>query len=348
VRLIERVWRGEDNLSHAARLALVPLAMAYRGATAARSWMYARGILSATSSAIPVVSIGNLSVGGTGKTPFAAWLASEIEKRGARPAIVLRGYGGDENIVHARLNPRLIVVIDPDRTRGIATAAKQGATVAVLDDAFQHLAAARNFDVVLVSAEQWSRPLHLLPAGPWREPLASLRRASLVVVTRKMAADAKVTELRAEISRVAPAVPQAVVRFRLGDLVRVTVAGSAAASMPLSAIAGHPVTAVAGIADPQAFFAQLLGAGAGVAAVPFPDHHQFGPSDVATIVAAGGAKDAIVVCTLKDAVKLAGFWPASAPPLWYVSQALEIESGVKSLGNLLDNLSPKRASNTVD
>jgi len=339
LRLIERIWRGDDALSRAARAALLPAEGAYRAATAARGWMYERSLLRVHRSAIPVVSVGNLSVGGTGKTPFAAWMASELARRGARPAVVLRGYGGDEPLVHARLNPEIPVIIESRRTAGIARAAQIGATVAVLDDAFQHRSAEREIDIVLVAAEQWGRRLHILPAGPWREPLSALNRASLVVITRKTANASRIMEIRDAVARAAPVVPQAVVRFTLSEL-RSEAMGGEKKALPLSALANHPVVAIAGVADPAAFFEQLTQAGAMVTPFSFPDHYQYSALDVERILATVGASDAMVVCTLKDAVKLAPKWPATARPLWYVSQTLEVESGGEAIDQMISRLAP--------
>jgi tetraacyldisaccharide 4'-kinase len=340
LRVIERIWRGDDAFSRAARVALLPIEVVYRVATAARGWMYERSLLHVHHSSIPVVSVGNLSVGGTGKTPFTAWLASELARRGAHPAVVLRGYGGDEPLVHARLNREIPVIIEPRRARGVARAAEIGATVAVLDDAFQHRAAKREIDIALLAAEQWGGRLHLLPAGPWREPLSALNRASLVVITRKDADSSRVTEMRAAISRVAPGVPQAVVRFTLSEL-RGATAGNNQQTLPLSVLQNRPVVAIAGIADPDAFFHQLTEAGATVTPFGFPDHHRYSVLDVERVLTTVRAGDAMVVCTLKDAVKLASIWPATARALWYVLQALEIESGGEALAEMISQLAPK-------
>lgn len=336
MRLIERIWRGDDPFSRAARIALFPMETGYRVATAARGWMYEHDILSVESSAIPVISVGNLSVGGTGKTPFTSWIATELARRGHRPAIILRGYGGDEVLVHQRLNPNIPVIVDPRRASGIASAAKSGATVAVLDDAFQHRAAAREVDIALLAAEQWGSGFRLLPAGPWREPLSAVRRASLVVITRKTADSARVTAVQNAIAREAPSLPRAVVKFSLKELRAVSDGGKDV--LPLAAMEGKSVTAIAGVADPDPFFNQLAEYGATVVPHPFPDHHEYSTHDIERVLATSGARDALVVCTLKDAVKLASIWPASAPPLWYVLQALQIESGEEALSEMLSRI----------
>jgi len=337
LRLIERIWRGRDPISRAARVALLPFEVGYRGITAARGWMYDHDFFATEASTIPVISVGNLSVGGTGKTPFTAWIASELLRRGQRPAVVLRGYGGDEVLVHQRLNPEIPVIVDARRASGIARAAQTGATVAVLDDAFQHRAAAREIDIALVAAEQWRDwgSHRLLPAGPWREPLSALRRASLVVITRKTADSSRVTAAHDAISRAAPQVPQLIVQFSLGDL---RSAANNQERMPLSTIEARLVFAIAGIAEPNLFFDQLTQHGALVVPRPFPDHHNYSSDDIDHVMATSGARDALVVCTLKDAVKLASIWPASAPPLWYVLQALDVESGEETLAEMLSRI----------
>jgi len=220
------------------------------------------------------------------------------------------------------------------RARGVRRAAELGATVAVLDDAFQHRAASRSADIVLISADQWDGHVRMLPAGPWREPLTSLRRASLAVITRKTADDSSVARLHDAIRNAAPLVPQGVVRFTLGGL-RNAREGIDAETLPLDTLNGRSVTAIAGIADPGAFFRQLEDAGAPVARFSFPDHHDFSEADMASVLRTIRDRDAIVVCTLKDAVKLAPMWPATAPPLWYVSQTLTVENGADALENLL-------------
>lgn len=322
-RALERVWFGHGALASAARLALAPLELAYAGGMALRGALYDAGLLAAHVPPLPAVSVGNLTVGGTGKTPVAAWLAAELAARGAHPAIVLRGYGDDEPLVHRQLNPHVPVITSPDRLAGIARAAARGADLAVLDDAFQHRRARRVVDVVLVSADRWTERRRLLPAGPWREPLGALRRATLAVVTRKARGRDAAEAVRAALARVAPAVPCATLHLALGPL---RCATGEDEEVPVAALAGEPVLAIAAVGDPGAFVAQLTEAGARVRLEAFPDHHRYTPIDAARLAraAAGGSRP---VCTLKDAVKLAPHWPREAPPLWYVSQHIFVDSG---------------------
>src|SRR3989442_2969429 len=135
----------------------------------------------------PAVAVGNGAVGGAGKTPVAAWIAGFYAGRGRTPAVLLRGYGGDEPKVHERLVPGAVVVADPDRVAGAARALAAGADVIVLDDAFQTLGVARDLNLALVSAEIARQVPWLLPAGPWREPAPALGRADGFLVTRQRA-----------------------------------------------------------------------------------------------------------------------------------------------------------------
>lgn len=332
--LAERVWSGTSVLARTARLALAPFEGAYRGLVALRGGLYDVGLLPSRATALPAISIGNLSVGGTGKTPFAAHVAAELRERGARPAIVLRGYGGDEPLVHATLNPGVPVVVSADRVAGVARARILGADVAVLDDAFQHRRAQRLVDVVLVSADRWTDARRLLPAGPWRESARALRRATMAVVTRKAASPEDAERVREALIAVAPSLPVAVAHLMAGELRQAAGPGS----QPVSTLQGARVHVIAAIGDPTAFLRQLEASGAIVAGTAiYPDHHPFTENEV-TRIALGAGDAALVLCTLKDAVKIAPHWPAGAARLWYVSQQVVVEREAGALSALLDGL----------
>lgn len=334
-RAVERAWRGDDAGSRLLRASLVPLSWLYGGIVRARNTGYDRGWLASHPGPIPSLSVGNLSVGGTGKTPVSAWVAARLRARGAHPAIVLRGYGGDEPQVHAILNPAVPVVVAPDRVEGVARAAAAGATIAVLDDAFQHRRARRSADVVLVSADSWHEPLRLLPAGPWREPLRALARASLVLVTRKAASAERAQLVLGRLRAECPSVPGVVVHLAPDELRRVR----GDESRPIADARGRSVFAIAAIGDPHAFAAQLAAAGARVTLRAFPDHHAFAAGEIAALAGEASTAD-LAVCTLKDAVKLGTGWPADRVPLWYVSQRVVPEAGEEALERLLDGLLP--------
>jgi tetraacyldisaccharide 4'-kinase len=301
---------------------LVPFELAYRAVMAIRNQLYDAHWLAVHDAPVPVISVGNLSVGGTGKTPLTAYLVQRFVALGATPAIVLRGYGDDEPLVHAKLNPGVRIVVDPDRRRGGIRARALGCDVVVLDDAFQHRRAGRLVDLVLVSADRFDEHPRLLPAGPLREGLGSLRRASLVLVTRKAVTAADARMVAATMSRWAD-VPVAVALLATDGLV-----GVAGQEQAVGALAGKRVLAVAGIADPESFAEQLRASGLGVELRAYRDHHAFTADDVQDILVAASHSDA-VLCTLKDAVKLTPLWTRSAPPLWYVSQRVVLEAGAE-------------------
>lgn len=328
------IWFRKGVASTLARTALRPISALFSAGVSLRNLLYDRGLLVVVESPLPTLSVGNLSVGGTGKTPVAAFFAAELRRRGRRPAIVLRGYGGDEEQVHALLNPGTPVIVSPDRVAGVKRAAALGADVVVLDDAFQHRRAGRVVDIVLVSADRWAEDDRLLPAGPLREPLRSIRRASLALVTVKSAAPERVAGVRRALQRIAPALPVATAHLRPCELVCVA---DRDLRLPIAKLAGQRILAVAAIADPAAFVAQLRELGATVDSALFGDHHAFTPKEVRRLVGRAAAVE-LAVCTLKDAVKLRPLWPADGAQLWYVSQAVEISDGLPLIHESLTSL----------
>ncbi len=336
---VEWLWYSPGVGARATRLLLAPFELTYGAVMALRGKLYDSGVLPTRGAPIPAMSVGNLTVGGTGKTPISAWLARELLDRGAKAAVVLRGYGSDETLVHRHLNADARVVASTDRAAGIEQAAERGCDVAVLDDAFQHRRAGRTTDVVLVSTERWSERRHLLPAGPWREPLSALRRASLVIVTRKSASAEAARQVAGKVANAAASAPIAIVHLAPRELRSLSGEPDA---LPLNAIAGRRVLAISAIGDPRAFEAQLSAMDAKVEPRAFPDHHRFTADEVARLsrTAAALARDGgdgppVALCTLKDAVKLAPRWPREAPRLWYVSQQPEVESGRSELDALI-------------
>jgi len=334
---VEDVWYGRGTGNIMVRAALWPLSRAYDLAVSARTRLYDAGVLDTKPSALPTISVGNLTVGGTGKTPFSAWLASELRRR-AKPAIALRGYGGDEGDVHRRLNPGIPVIENANRAAAVRDAKEQGADLVILDDAFQHRRIARNADVVLLSAEQLLRPRRTLPAGPWREKLPAAARADLLVVTRKSASPADAARAVDEVREAIPNVPIAVVHLMPARLENL----SDTETMPLERLRGTPVLAIAAIGEPDLFKLQLQELGARVTLEAFEDHHAFAPREISK-AAARVTPDGLAVCTLKDAVKLAGRWPGPSR-LWYVSQQLVVEQGATELDGLLKRVLDARAT----
>jgi tetraacyldisaccharide 4'-kinase len=314
-----------------ARAALAPAELLFRAGAAARGALYDAGILRAHPLGVPALGVGNLTVGGTGKTPVAAWACTELRRRGVRPALLIRGVGGDEPQVHALLNPDVPVVADADRVRGAVAARALGADVVVLDDAFQHRRARRDVDLVLVSAERFDGASHLLPAGPYREAFAALRRARVIVVTRKSCTPARAHAVASALQVRAPHADIAIVHLA-PDALRRWGSGDTHA---LDVLRNVDVTAIAGVGDPDAFIAQLAAVGARVTPARYADHHAYSDHDARTL-AARAAAGGWTVTTLKDAVKLGPRWPRQAPPLWYVSQRVTVERGADALAAQLD------------
>ena len=307
-RLIRWLWTSRRIDARLARAALLPLSLLWRVGMGARTFAYAKGWLAIADLPLPAVAVGNLTVGGSGKTPIAMWIARFYAERGFTPGILLRDYGrGDEAKVHARALPEAHVVADQDRLAGAERALARGAKILVLDDAFQRLDIRLDLNVLVVSAEATRAVRWPLPAGPWREGLGEARRADLIVVTRKRAsrdvADALAAELRrTTASRVAIA--------HLG-LARLEGLLSGRLVAP-EALAGRRVIAASAIGDPESFVSQTKATGAAVQVATWKDHHEYGQEDIAWLAHAARRADHVVV-TEKDAVKLRDQWPADAP-----------------------------------
>jgi len=323
------VWAGRGGaFGSVLRVALAPAEAVFRAIVAARNAGYDRGWLSAERAEVPVISVGNVAVGGAGKTPFAAWLARRLAEWDRKPAIALRGYGEDEVVLHRELNPRIPVFRAARRAEAAREAAGAGRDVVVLDDAFQHRALARDLDLVLIPVEGWDPHPRLLPRGPWREGLSALGRADVVVLTRKSAGAARAEQVAAEVTRLHPSKP--VIRCALLPSRLVPLQGGD--GVPVDTLAGRAVLAVAALATPEPFFAQLRARGAEVEAAAYPDHHPFSVDDARRLAARAAGRR--MVMTRKDAVKLCALLPASSDA-WVLEQDVAIEEGEEALDTAL-------------
>ncbi|CAN5374689.1 tetraacyldisaccharide 4'-kinase [soil metagenome] len=331
---IPRWWRGEGGVvGRLLDYSLLPVEGLYRSAIALRNEGYDRGWLRVEPPPVPVVSVGNLSVGGAGKTPFAAWTAHWFLRAGSRPAIVLRGYGQDEVLLHQELNPEIPVFTAARRIEGARAAHRAGCEVVVLDDGFQHRALARDLDLVLVSVEAWQSHRRLLPRGPWREPLAALQRAAVIVLTRKSAPAELAASVRSQVARAAPTVP--VVDCRIAPAGLTPLHGGQAKEVDLGALEGERVLAVAALANPAPFVANLRATGAKVELAAFRDHHAFSAADAHVLLRRAAGRPLIM--TGKDAVKLRPLLPPT-PEAFVLNQRVEIEKGDVLLDSLLGSL----------
>lgn len=331
-RMVRWLWTSRQLGARLTRAALVPASGLWHAGMSARAAAYRQGWLTTHTLPLPTVAIGNLSVGGSGKTPLAGWVAKYYVARGQVPGLLLRGVGGDEVLEHREAVPSAIVVPDPDRVAGAAIARAGGATVLVLDDAYQRLDVARDLNICLISAET-SRAVHWrLPAGPWREGEAALDRADALIITRKRA-DADTAARMADRLRPRIRGPVAVVRLGLATLEGLT----SGTQHPVDLLAGKRVVAASAIADPDAFVTQLKRTGAHVQVATWKDHHQFRDEDVAWLAHAARRADHVVM-TAKDAVKLRGRWPASVPEPVVARLGISFERGEQELMTALDQV----------
>jgi len=342
---VERAWTADDAGSRLLRALLVPAAAAYGAAVAVRNAAYDRGLLAVARVPALVVSVGNLSVGGTGKTPAALWLAERLAARGRRVAIVARGYrkrrrgvvvvgtgagplvdpddGGDEAVMLARRFAGPVVAAERRADAAAHACRAFGCDAIVLDDGFQHRALHRDADLVLVAGDP--RALRLLPAGPLREPAVALRRARAVLLLDGTPAGARPG------GAVGAAWPPTF-RGRIVPRALVRPQGAAWIEEGLGSLAGVAVVAVAGVARPERFLASLAACGARVTRhLRFPDHHRYGAEDVRAIAAA--AREAPLVTTEKDLVKLERHGALSG--LRALRVALEVDDGEALVADLV-------------
>jgi tetraacyldisaccharide 4'-kinase len=319
------------------RTVLAPLGLAYGCLAAGRTAAYRYGLLASHRVEVPVISVGNLTVGGTGKTPFVVLLVRYLCDAGRRPAILLRGYGSaepqaaDEAKLLEQLLPDAAVHPHPDRVRAAQEAIEQGADVLVLDDGFQHHRLQRNLDVVLLDGTApWGGGLPL-PAGLLREFRSAIRRADVVCLTRTSPQEIEpslVSQELAILHRLAPNTPVACVAVRPVRLCDLN-----GRSHPLETLAGRRVAALAGIARPDAFCKTLRELGAEIArSFALPDHHAYPPAATDRFLAWSKAEGVHLVTTEKDAVKLteqvAG---RDRERVWVLGIELEIWKGGKAL-----------------
>lgn len=318
-RAARTTWSDESAVGALLRTALLPASGLFRAASRAHHGLYDTGLRRAERGPLPVISIGNLRVGGAGKTPFTRWVVDRLLEMGLRPAVLHGGYGSDEPALHRRWHPGVPVMVGRDRVAGVRAAHAAGCDVAVLDDGFQHRRLARDLDIVLLAAEHSAERTRLLPRGPWREPLSALRRADAVVVTRKTASAQRAQALAWLIERKTG---------RRAALARIRATGWSTPAGDRAAPPSGPVLAIAAIADPASFFETLESQGVKVAGrIAFPDHHEYGARDVESIVRA--AQGRAIVATEKDAVKLAAL--AERADVRVLAQRVILEAGEAEL-----------------
>ncbi len=316
---LQRLWYGPAWRS----LPLWPLEGLFALAVTLRRQAYRLGLATARRAPVPVVIVGNVTVGGTGKTPVVTWLAGRLQSAGLRVGVVLRGYRGshegapqvvtadspaavvgDEALLHARRASH-VVVVGSDRVAATELAAERGADLVVCDDGLQHLPLLRDCEIAVVDATRGLGNGHLLPAGPLREYPRRLQQMDAIVLTRRD------STVGATLPRGGPPVFEA--ELRLGAAVNL----ATGERRPLEEFAGAPVHAVAGVGNPQAFFDRLRERGLELDARALDDHAELGPATLAF------ATQGPLLMTEKDAVKCRHFARAD---WWWVELDVVIEA----------------------
>ncbi len=294
------------NVPPLLRVLLWPFSALYGVIAQLRAWLYARGILKQKRLRGTVISVGNLTVGGTGKTPLVLWLAERYLAEGKRVAILIRGYKGTDNtsdeveVLRGRLGDRVPIGVGKSRYQQGRKLEAQGYDLFLLDDGFQHLQLARDVDIALIDC---SRPLHmesLLPAGLLREPLSALNRADLVVFTR-VEAEPGVREALQRLGGF-PIFPAETRLLGFQQL------DGESNLQYLSEIGPGPFFPFCGIGNPESFFSDLQRWHVPIAGRrAFRDHHRYSRADAQAVEAAAEKAGATaLVTTEKDACNLRG------------------------------------------
>ena len=333
-RYLQRIWYSRSSVG---ALLLLPLSWLFGMIVAVRAFAFRTRLLPSVRIRAPVIVIGNITVGGTGKTPFTIWLAEQLTERGWRIGVVLRGYGGhskhwprrvevqtswqevgDEARLIASRAEHAIVVVDPDRVRAAQTAVEQGADIVLSDDGLQHYRLQRDVEILVIDEQRQFGNGKLLPAGPLREPQGRSREVDLRVITRRAG---HTTPSKSPL----PDQPVVTVQPRLGVAVNMRTG----ARKPLQHFCGTPVHAIAAIGHPKAFFDSLRSQGLDIREHPYADHAALRSEDI-------DFRDSAVLMTEKDAVKCLSF---ADDRHWVVPLELEVSAAdTEIVLNLLERI----------
>jgi tetraacyldisaccharide 4'-kinase len=317
----------------------------YSAAVRWRNRRYDRHAAAVHRVGVPVVSVGNLTLGGTGKTPLVEWLARWFRERDVRVAVVSRGYGaeaGQENDEARELRwllPDVPHVQNADRVAAAQEAIRAfQAELVVLDDGFQHRRIGRDLDIVLLDALEPFGFGHVFPRGTLREPVEGLRRADVVVLSR---ADLINQDERAKVWRTVACHAPSALRAETIHAPRELIAANGQ-GLPLETIRGQSVAAFCGIGNPAGFQHTLETCGCRIAGFrEFPDHYRFTPKDI-DLLAEWSHKLGVsaLVCTCKDLVKLQ-IERIAGRPLWGIRIEMEFKAGQELLESRLEHMLPK-------
>jgi tetraacyldisaccharide 4'-kinase len=341
VRVVRGVERGP--LASVARFGLWFLQWPYRLVVATRNARFDQAPKDSFRAAVPVVSVGNLSVGGTGKTVCVEWIARQLREAGHTVAILSRGYGkgassqNDEALMLEANLPDVPHLQGADRAALARIAVEElEAEVLVLDDGFQHRQLARDLDIVLLDASQPAVSQWPLPRGTFREPFSSLVRANAVILTRcDQATFEVVDQLESKLRKTYPILPIAKAIHAATKLV-----GTGDTEKSLDQLHGVKVLTFCGLGNPEAFFATVRSLGASIVDTRvFPDHHSYTKSDVESLRswATNFPEATLVLTTQKDLVKLR-IPDLNSRSLWAVRVEMQFLNGEADLKSLLHAL----------
>lgn len=323
-----------------AGILLLPLGMAYGLLMRCRRAMYRRGWLRSEGAAVPVICVGNLTVGGTGKTPMVAWLVRHLQRAGRTPAVLTRGYksvaGQSDEAALLAKRTGAPVIVNADRAVGAKSAVARGADVLVMDDGFQHLRLRRNVNLVLIDATNpfgggpW--PGAPLPAGRLREGLSALVDADAIVFTRTdQAPGEKTADLWSRIAEIAP-------RAMLATAVHTptTLIGETGQGQPAEILAGKKVFLFCGLAHPEAFRKTVESLKADIVGARWRvDHAAYTPGIVQELLAEAHRLGAeLLLTTQKDGVKLPD--EPTDPPIRQLAVEMDITDGRAELLQTLE------------
>jgi tetraacyldisaccharide 4'-kinase len=365
-RMLERAWKREGPDGRVIRLALLPASALFSAIVRLRALAYRWRLRHGSALPAAVVSVGNLSVGGTGKTPTALWLAESLQKRGYSVAILSRGYGGavrqptvvgaaprpgipasadarvvgDESVVLARRFSGPVVVPRRRADAGALACRELAADVLVLDDGFQHLALRRDFDLVCVRASAAGDD-RVLPAGRLREPPAALGRAHAVLVTNASPGERVHPKLEPYLAKIPS------YRGELYAVNLVTPDAGGWRELPMGVLAVRRALGVAGLADPQPFYRTLHDWEARIQDfLEFADHHVYTLEDWKRIAHHSRELD-LVVTTEKDLVKLEQF-PFAKDKLVAVRVSMQVENGAQLVDSVVAAIERRRGELAAD
>ncbi len=326
----------------------------YSFGVAVHNFFYDKGIKKTTRPPCPVISIGNITVGGTGKTPLVIRTASYLQAKGLKTAILSRGYKAgkgkitDEPAILAKGCPKCAIIVDSDRRRGAKKAVEEETVnVIVLDDGFQHRRLSRDLDIICIDATCPFGYEKMLPAGLLREPVSSIARANVAVITRSDQVDEGcIAAIKSNLKRFNPEIiiEKAVHKITSARMIR-------GRSMPLEELKEKKAAAFCGIGNPHAFFrtAESIGCELVLKRI-FNDHYKYKPADAEKMYEDAKKSECdIILTTQKDWVKTALlFEQASDIPLAYLEVELDFPAGSDKIKLAIDDILNKRLNPDKD